>query len=511
MITFRYKDGLSNISNNILNSIINFRFLSEKLYYHSDQLVFDGTNYIDTEVKLFSEENIHKNFEISFDITNINGTQTSQATVINSMLEKSPYPGFVFRFQTNGTHLEFNSPKIAHKAGINASTTNKIIIKRVNDIYYVQVNDNTPERIGTYSGTTFDETAVIGASIDGNGDPWRFFKGTLSNITITLSEPESYTVKFDANGGTGTMDEQNIRKDESVTLNKNTFEKEGQMLGSWNTKPDGSGTSYRNEEQVSNIANPGATVTLYAIWVDGIHYFVHFNENGGTGSMNNQELVYAINQNLDTNLFVREGYIFDHWNTKADGTGINYSQNQSVKNLTETENDIVDLYAIWYPLKYFYEGEYEFSGLNYINTGIYLFSSQTIDKDFDVSFEIVNRVSTGGQATMMSAMDESGSPWSGVVYRVQSNTQDNLAANATNSAKTDKKFSNNVSKVLLKKRNGILYMSLNDGADEQILDMTTLTTPFNSPLTFGCSLTSSGTPQRNFIGTLKNMKVKLYE
>ena len=64
LITFRYKDGLSNISNNVLNSIINFRFLSEKLYYHSDQLVFDETNYIDTEIKLFSEENIHKNFEI---------------------------------------------------------------------------------------------------------------------------------------------------------------------------------------------------------------------------------------------------------------------------------------------------------------------------------------------------------------------------------------------------------------------------------------------------------------
>ena len=157
------------------------------------------------------------------------------------------------------------------------------------------------------------------------------------------------------------------------------------------------------------------------------------------------------------------------------------------------------------------DGEYTFDGTNYINTGIYLFSSQTIDKDFDVSFEIVNRVSTGGQATMMSAMDESGSPWPGVVYRVQSNTQDNLAANATNSAKVDRKFGNNVSKVVLKRRSGILYMSLDDGADEQILDMTTLTTAFDSPLTFGCSLTSSGTPQRYFKGTLKNMNVKLYE
>lgn len=106
-ITFRYKDTLTNVSNNVLNSIINFRFLTEELYYHSDQLIFDGTNYVDTGIKLFSEENIGKNFEISFDITSIEGNQNSQATVINAMQEKSPYPGFVYRLQANGNQLEF--------------------------------------------------------------------------------------------------------------------------------------------------------------------------------------------------------------------------------------------------------------------------------------------------------------------------------------------------------------------------------------------------------------------
>lgn len=133
LVTFRYSDTLTDITNNVLNSIISFRFLTDKTHYDIDQIVFDGTNYIDTEIQLFSEENISKNFEISFDITNADSNQTPQATIVNSMLEQSPYPGFVFRLQTNVTQIEFNSPKIANKTGINLSTTNKIAIKRINE------------------------------------------------------------------------------------------------------------------------------------------------------------------------------------------------------------------------------------------------------------------------------------------------------------------------------------------------------------------------------------------
>lgn len=511
-ITFRYKDGLTNISNNVLNSIINFRFLSEKLYYHSDQLVFDGTNYVDTEIKLFSEMNIRKNFEISFDLTNIEPNQVENTTILNSMLEKNPYPGFVVRIQSNGTTWQFNSPKIASKSNINISTTNRIIIKRINDIYYLQINDGSIQKLGTYSGNTIDTTVTIGASVDGNNNPWRYFKGTLSNVNIMLTEPESYAVRFDSNGGTGTMDEQIIRKNETKALNDNTFENDGKIFAGWNTQADGRGTSFSNSEEVTNLVSPGETITLYAMWVDGFPYKVRFNSNGGIGTMDMQNFIYEGRQNLSENLFTKDGYVFGGWNTQADGSGTHYRNNQSVKNLTTVENDIVDLYAIWYKAGYEYSGEYVFDGTNYIDTGIYLFSRGTYDKDFDISFEIVERISNSNQATMMSAMDESGSPWPGIVYRVQSSTEDNICANVSSSIKKDIKYKNNtINKVLLKRRNGILYVSFDDGADNQLVDMTTFTSMFDSSLTFGCSLNSSGNPQRYFRGTLKNMSVRIYD
>lgn len=52
------------------------------------------------------------------------------------------------------------------------------------------------------------------------------------------------------------------------------------------------------------------------------------------------------------------------------------------------------------------------------------------------------------------------------------------------------------------------YVKISNAAkDDESIDQKA----FDSPLTFGCSLTASGTPQRYFTGTLKNMSVKLYE
>lgn len=65
--------------------------------------------------------------------------------------------------------------------------------------------------------------------------------------------------------------------------------------------------------------------------------------------------------------------------------------------------------------------------------------------------------------------------------------------------------------VSIKRTNHILYISFNDGTYEEILNMTQLLKTFDVPLTFGSSLNAKGKPQRYFKGTLKNMKVIIYE
>ncbi len=77
----------------------------------------------------------------------------------------------------------------------------------------------------------------------------------------------TYTVKFNANGGSGTMSNQAFKYDEAQNLKANSFTKSGYAFLHWNTKSDGTGTSYSNKQSVSNLTSTNnGEITLYAIW-----------------------------------------------------------------------------------------------------------------------------------------------------------------------------------------------------------------------------------------------------
>lgn len=89
------------------------------------------------------------------------------------------------------------------------------------------------------------------------------------DILIFVAEwtANSYTVKFDANTGTGTMIDQTFTYDVEQTLTPNAFDKAGYKFAGWNTEANGSGTLYLNGDEVKNIAGENDSVTLYATWV----------------------------------------------------------------------------------------------------------------------------------------------------------------------------------------------------------------------------------------------------
>lgn len=72
------------------------------------------------------------------------------------------------------------------------------------------------------------------------------------------------------------------------------------------------------------------------------NYTVHFNSNGGVGDMESQKFTYDTSGSLNSNIFVKDGYMFAGWNTKEDGTGIEYSNNQTVINLTTEKDSEID-------------------------------------------------------------------------------------------------------------------------------------------------------------------------
>ncbi|MBO5289417.1 MAG: InlB B-repeat-containing protein [Spirochaetales bacterium] len=91
------------------------------------------------------------------------------------------------------------------------------------------------------------------------------------DLTLTAEwNANTYTVKFNANGGSGTMTEQAFTYDTKQALTANTFTRDGYTFAGWATSADGNVT-YADEQKVSNLtAKDKATVILYAVW----------NENG---------------------------------------------------------------------------------------------------------------------------------------------------------------------------------------------------------------------------------------
>ena len=168
----------------------------------------------------------------------------------------------------------------------------------------------------------------------------------IGDITLYAGfRANTYSVKFNANGGSGSMSNQSMTYDQSKALTANAFSKTGYTFKGWATSSSGS-VAYSNSQSVKNLsATQGATVNLYAVWGANT-YTITFNANGGTGSMSNQSMTYDKAANLTSNAFTRKNHEFKGWATSAGGDVV-YINGQSVNNLTATSGGNVNLYAVW--------------------------------------------------------------------------------------------------------------------------------------------------------------------
>ena len=157
----------------------------------------------------------------------------------------------------------------------------------------------------------------------------------------------SYTVFYNANGGTGTMENSYFNYGVSNNLSPNIFINTGFNFAGWALTTDGL-IEFENEATVENLSSiAGGTITLYAQW-SGYSYTVIYNANGGTGTMMNSDFNYGISKNLSVNSFTCTGYVFIGWSL-TENDSVLYEDEALVRDLTMIENDFVTLYAQWLP------------------------------------------------------------------------------------------------------------------------------------------------------------------
>ena len=154
--------------------------------------------------------------------------------------------------------------------------------------------------------------------------------GTLSGTTTissqnVLGETSGIlyaALNYNANGGTGTMNADIEPVGTQVSIAQNGFTRPGYTFTGWNTKADGSGTSYQPGD---TLDLPKGSITVYAQWKRNPDEQVIYEGNGATsGSTATQTQVEGLNVSLSQNGFTRPGYTFTGWNTKADGSGTSY-------------------------------------------------------------------------------------------------------------------------------------------------------------------------------------------
>ena len=143
-----------------------------------------------------------------------------------------------------------------------------------------------------------------------------------SNDTIyALWNAHSYSIKFDTNGGCGTMDDMSRKYDDNIALTSNAFTYESHTFSGWNTQADGNGTSYANESCDNITSEDGITVTLYAQW-DAIFYDINTSDDGnGSASVSATSGIKGTNITLTAT--PNEGYRFSRWEIVSGEATIN--------------------------------------------------------------------------------------------------------------------------------------------------------------------------------------------
>jgi len=113
----------------------------------------------------------------------------------------------------------------------------------------------------SWSGTTAD-TGILASATSASTTLTIPARDVAYEATYT---PNTYTVKFNANGGSGSMPVESFTYDVSKALTANAFTRPGFTFKGWAESASATTAKYTNGQSVKNLATAG-TKNLYAVW-----------------------------------------------------------------------------------------------------------------------------------------------------------------------------------------------------------------------------------------------------
>ncbi|MBO4354416.1 MAG: InlB B-repeat-containing protein [Clostridia bacterium] len=159
--------------------------------------------------------------------------------------------------------------------------------------------------------------------------------------------PTTYTVSYNANGGSGAPSSQTKTEGVALTLSSTKPTRSGYTFLGWSESSSATSATY----SAGGTYSKDASTTLYAVWKKNTTttttYTVSYNANGGTGAPSNQTKTKNVALILSSVIPTRTGYTFLGWATSSSATSATYQPGGSY-----TANANATLYAVWQKITY---------------------------------------------------------------------------------------------------------------------------------------------------------------
>lgn len=160
-------------------------------------------------------------------------------------------------------------------------------------------------------------------------------KTMSANTSFAVPKLASYTVSYDANGGSSAPSSQTKWHGTNLTLSSSKPTRTGYAFSKWLS------TAQNQYYNPGNLYGHNESTTMKAQWTANT-YTVSYDANGGTGVPANQTKTYGVALTLSSTKPTRPNYNFLGWATSASATTATYAAGASY-----TDNSAVTLYAVW--------------------------------------------------------------------------------------------------------------------------------------------------------------------
>ncbi len=201
-----------------------------------------------------------------------------------------------------------------------------------NPTYYTVETPKLTLTAPTLNGYSFD------GWYDGNTKVTEISEGSTGNRTLTARWNESYTVKFLAGNGSGSMGDKTYTYGKYVNLPLNTFERTDYVFAGWK---DAKGNTYANAQEILINPSDGNTLTLTAQWRSGLGFDLSDYQNGiNFDSLKAENIGFLI---------LRGGYT-------GYGTGVSHNKDSSFESFYQQAKERnIPVGVYWYSCANTYE------------------------------------------------------------------------------------------------------------------------------------------------------------